>query len=187
MIQVGPYSANRRMFTEASARPAYISETRVDIALLVSALFLQRFAVPFAGTNLPLNLIPLVLILVQQFVAGKLLIQFDRFFWFLIAGFLVTCSLLLNFKSTMLTSYGFFIILYSLLTLGRPSTSERYESTLRAFQFLVFIIASLAAVQFVAQFVLDGRQVIMFYGIIPDFLLFPSFEIAGLRSGSEGL
>jgi hypothetical protein len=44
-------------------------------------------------------------------------------------------------------------------------------STLRAFQSLVLLISCLAVAQFVAQLVVDGRKLIMFYGMIPDFLL----------------
>jgi hypothetical protein len=166
-----------------SARLAYRSETRVDIALLVSALFLQRFAVPFPGTSLALNLIPLAVILLQQFLSGKLLIQFDRLFWLLATALVATCSLLLNFDSTMLTSYFMFLVLYSLLILSRPSTPERYESTLQAFQTLVLIISYLAVMQFVAQFVVDGRQLIKFYGMVPDFLLVRIFEVADPEAG----
>jgi hypothetical protein len=188
VISISPHSVKLRMLVEApvaSARPAYGSETRADIALLVCALFLQRFGLTFGDKSLALNLIPAVFVLWHQFLSGKLLIQFDRLFWFLATALVATCSLLLNFESTMLTSYSIFVVLYSLLILGRPSTPERYDSTLRAFQVLVLIISCLAVLQFVAQFVVDGRQLIKFYGMVPDFLLGPSYEVAG--PGVEGM
>src|SRR5262249_36853422 len=113
---------------------------------------------------------PVVFILLHQFLAGKLVIQYDRLLWFLAVSFAVTCSLLLNFKSTMLTSYFLFLVLYSLITLSRPSTPEGYRRTLQAFQFLVMILSWLAIAQFFAQFVVDGGKLIMFYGMVPDFL-----------------
>jgi hypothetical protein len=70
----------------------------------------------------------------------------------------------------MLTSYFLFVFLNSLVTLSRRSTPGLYKRTLQAFQFLVMIISCLAVAQFFAQFVVDGRQLIMFYGIVPDFL-----------------
>jgi hypothetical protein len=146
-------------------------ETRVDIALLVSALFLQRFSLPFGTTSLGLDLAPVVFILWHQFLSGKLLVQYDRLLWFLGAVLAITCSLLLNLKSTMLTSYFLFLTVYSLVTLSRPSTADRYKSTLRAFQFLVMILSCLAVVQFVAQFAVDARELILFYGLVPDYLL----------------
>ena len=75
------------------------------IALLVSALFLQRFTLPFGKTFLALDLVPVAFILLHQFLSGKLLIQYDRLWWFLAVGVAATCSLLLNFSSTMLTSW----------------------------------------------------------------------------------
>jgi hypothetical protein len=158
---------------------AYKTETQVEIALLVCALFLQRFFLPFAGMYISLILMTAPLILLYQFLRGKLVIQYDRLLWFLVAELVVTCSLLLNYKSTMLSSYFLLMVSYSLVTLSRPSSADRYESTLRAFQSLVMIISCLAVAQFFAQFVVDGRRLIMFYGIIPDFLLGPSFEDGG--------
>jgi hypothetical protein len=158
----------------ASVSATYKSATRIDIALLVSALFLQRFTVPYGHKAWGLNLVPIVFILLHQILSGKILIQYDRLFWFLAVGLAVTCSLLLNFQITMLTSYSIFVFLYSFLTLIRPSTRDRYKSTLQAFQFLVIILSALAVAQFVAQFVVDGRKLIAFYGIVPDLLLDPS-------------
>jgi hypothetical protein len=173
MTNVSQYRANRRMLAEisvASLYPAYKSETRIDIALLVSALFLQRFTLPFGKTFLALDLVPVAVILLHQFLSGKLLIQYDRLLWFLAVGLAATCSLLLNFKSTMLTSYFLFLVLYFLVTLTRPSTPDRYKSTLQAFQWLIMLLSCIAVAQFVAQFAVNGRQLIMFYGMIPDFL-----------------
>jgi hypothetical protein len=171
---------DRRLLAETSAAtpafPTYKSDksaTRTDIALLVSALFLQRFSLPFGNSNkfVTLDLVSVTFIILYQFLSGKLLIQYDRLLWFLAAALAVTCSLLLNFKSTSLTSYFLFLVLYSLVTLSRPSTPDQYKSTLQAFQLLVMLISCLAVVQFFAQFVVDGRKLIMFYGMIPDFLL----------------
>jgi hypothetical protein len=75
----------------------------------------------------------------------------------------------------MFVSYVVFMALYFLFTLSRPSTRDRYKRTLQGFQFLVLILSCLAIGQFVAQFVVDGRQIIHFFGIIPDFLLPPEF------------
>ena len=152
------------------------SEARVDIALLASALFLQRFALPLGTTYLSLDFVPVVLILLYQFLSGKLVIQYDRFYWFLAVVLFSACSLYLNFKSTMLTSFFLFVVLYFLATLMRPSTLDQYKRTLQSFQFLVMLLSCLSVLQFAAQFVLDGRKLIMFYGIIPDFM-------SGLSSG----
>ena len=90
------------------------SATRIDIALLVSALFLQRFALPFGNTFLQLDVVAIGVILLYQFLSGKLLIQYDRLLWFLAFALAATCSLLLNFNSTMLTGYFLFVIFFSL-------------------------------------------------------------------------
>ncbi len=157
----------------ASVYPAYKSDksaARVDIALLVSALFLQRFSLPFGATRLALDLVAIGCILSYQFLSGKFAIQYDRALWFLGFALAITCSLLLNFNSTMLTAYFQFMVFYALFTLSRPSTPDQYRRTLQAFQYLVMILSCLAIAQFVAQFVVDAKQLVMFFGIVPDFL-----------------
>jgi hypothetical protein len=171
MTNGGRYSVRRGMLAEKSVLSRWPkSETRVDIALLVSALFLQRFSLPFGQTYLMLEFLPAAVILPHQFLSGKLVLQYDRLLWFLVAMTAVSYSLLLNFSSTMLASYSLFVVLYSFMTLRRPCTAGQYKNTLQAFQFLVLILSCIGVVQFFAQFVINGRQLIMFYGIVPDFL-----------------
>jgi hypothetical protein len=176
MTGVSEHIGDRRMLAEtsvASVWPTYKLEksaTRVDIALLVSALFLQRFTLPFGKTFLHLDLVAVGSILLYQFLSGKLLIQYDRSLWFLALVLAASCSLLLNFDSMMLTGYSLFMVFYSLFTLNRPSTPDQYKRTLQAFQFLVMLLSCLGVAQFVAQFVLDGISLINFYWIVPDLL-----------------
>ena len=158
----------------AFTKPKYESDssaTRVDTALLVSMLFLQRFTLPFGATFLHLDFVGIVVVLLYQFLNGKVVIQYDRLLWFLAFAFANTCCFLLNFKSAELTSYSGSIVFYSFFMLSRASTPDQYRRTLQAFQFLVMLIACLAIVQFPAQFVLDSHKLIRFYGIVPDFLL----------------
>ena len=106
-----------------------------------------------------------------------MVILYDRFYWFLVLGFLATCSLLLNFRSTMVTGYSQFVVFYFLFTLTRPSTPDQHERTLQAFQFLVILLSCLGVAQFVAQFVVDGTQLVRFYGLL-DFLIVHSHDPA---------
>jgi hypothetical protein len=176
------------MLAETSATPIspiYKSETRVDIALLASALFLQRFGLPFFHTFLTFDFVFAALIIVHQFASGRLFVQYDRLLWFLVVVLAATSSLLLNFEGRMLTSYGLFVLIYFLFTLSRPSTPDQYKSTLQGFQFLVLILSYLAIAQFAAQFVVSGRKIIMFYGMVPDFLLARGAEGIGQWGGSS--
>src|SRR5271169_4700683 len=120
------------------------SEAGIDIVLLVCPLFLQRFSLSFGNSLMSLDVVPAVFILIYQFAAGRLVILYDRLLWFVALGLAVTCSLLLNFKSTMLPSYSEFVVMYFLFTLSRPATVDRYKSTLQAFQFLVLVLSVLA-------------------------------------------
>jgi hypothetical protein len=187
VTSLSEHDANRRGPPEPSAASVRLpfrsdaSATRVDLALLFCALFLSRFSLPFGNTFLMLDLVPVVFILAYQFFAGKLLIQYDRLLWFLGFVFALSCSLLLNFKSAMLTSYLLFLVLYSLVTLIRPSTPGRYYSTLHAFQLLVLILSCIGVAQFFAQFVVDGKQLLRFYGLVPD-LLFGYFNAGGVNT-----
>jgi len=184
-----------RMLAETpvvSVLPAYKLETRVDIALLASALFLQRFTLPFFRDKMiSLALVSTALILIHQFASGRLFIQYDRLLWFLVMALAATSSLLSNFESRMLTSYGLFVLIYFLFTMSRPSTLDQYKSTLHGFQSLVLILSCIAIVQFPAQFIVDPRKLIMFYGIFPDVLLPPldkaGVNTMGIISGPGGL
>jgi hypothetical protein len=155
---------------KGAARPRWTSEAGSDLALLVCALFLQRFSLSFGNSLMSLDIVPAVFIMVHQFTSGRLLIQYNRLLWFIAAGLAVTYSLWLNFRSTMLPSYCLLIVTYSLFTLIRPYSKDRYKRTLQGFQFLVALLSFLAVAQFVAQFLVDGRELIRFYGIFPDFL-----------------
>ena len=167
--------------------------TRVDIALLVCALFLQRFNLFFPGGNhkvVSLSLVSAVLIFVHQFVCGRLVIQYDRLLWFLLLALAATSSVLLNFNISSLNSYGLFLVLYFFLTFRRPSTAHQYRTTLNGFQFLMLILCSLAIMQFPAQFVVDPRRLLMFFGIFPTSIL-PYDYVAGVNTlgivGAAGL
>jgi hypothetical protein len=165
--------------------------TRVDIALLVCALFLQRFTLVFPGGKvISLSIAPAVLICVYQFVFGRLLIQYDRLLWFLLLVLAATLSLVLNFNRSSPTSYGLFLTIYFLLSFRRPSTADQYRETLNGFQFLMLILCSLAIMQFPAQFIVDPRTLLMFFGIFPASLL-PYNAQGGLNTmgivGAAGL
>jgi hypothetical protein len=146
------------------------SATRADTLLLISALFLQRFNLPFHGTSLHLDLVAIGTILLHQFFSGKLLIQYDRLLGFLLFALAATSSLLLNFEGYMLTGYLQFTVFYALFMLRRPSNLDRYAETLHTFQFLVMLLSCVAVAQFVAQFVVNGTTLSNFYWVFPDYL-----------------
>jgi hypothetical protein len=177
VTSVSQYNLDRRLLAETSTRPAfptYKSTTRVDIALLASALFLQRFGLPFFHTFLSFDFVFAALIFVHQFASGRLFIQYGRLLWFLVVVLAAISSLLLNnFESRNLTSFGLFVLIYFLFTLSHPSTRDQYKITLQGFQTLVLILCCLGIAQFAAQFVVDGRRLVRFFGIVPDFLFAP--------------
>ena len=159
-------------------------EVRTDVALFASALLLQRFVLPYGQTFLGFDLIATAAILSYQFLRGKLLIPYDRLMWLVAVGLAATCSLVLNPERASLTGYAQFLFLCSLFTLTRRSTPEAYEGTLRAFQFVVALLACLAVAQFVAQFVVSGSKLIMFFGIVPSIFLAEAHTIHPIAGSS---
>src|SRR5580704_6395750 len=144
MSSVSQYGTNQLTLAatlDASARRTNEldrSARRVDIALLVSALFLQRFSLTFGKIFLELDLVPVAFILLYQFAFGKVIIQYDRLLWFLAVGLAATCSLLLGSAGAAgMSSYLLFIVCCSLLIFTRPTAPAQYKNTLHAFQFLV--------------------------------------------------
>jgi hypothetical protein len=153
----------------AASRPC--KAPAADVALLWSTVLLQRFSLPFGRTTLPLVIIPATLILLREFASERLQIDYDRLSWFVILTLATTISLLVNFQATALTSFGLFVVLYSLLLFRRSSTADRFRGTLWTYQAISAFIAVVAIAQFGLQFVIDGRQLIRFYGIFPESLL----------------
>ena len=189
MASISQHSGDRRTFSETSVAFGWPisnsdkSAARVNIALLASALFLQRFTLPLFHTALGLDFVVAALICGYQFASGRLFIQYDRLLWFLVVVLAATFSLLLN-SNSKLTSYGLFVVIYLLFTLARPSTPDQYKSTLHGFQFLVLILSCLAIVQFPAQLIVNPRKLIMFFGIFPNSLLsYPGEDVViGVKS-----
>jgi hypothetical protein len=175
--------ASRYSRDRQAPREAYTSETRVDIALLAAALFLQRFGLPFFHTRLTFDFLFAALIFAHQFAVGRLFIQYDRLFWFLLVLTAATSSLLLNFESTMLTSYGLFMLIYFLFTVSRPSTPEQYQNTLKGFQFLVIILSCLGIFQYLAKFIVNPERLVMFFEIFPRSVLWNAQT--GVTSGQK--
>jgi hypothetical protein len=179
MARTDQYSGNLQMHPEtfvASSSSILSKSTksaaRTDIAVLACTLFIQRFSFPFFGEKtLSLGFVLSTLILIYQFTCGGLLIQYDRLLWFLAVVAAATFSVLVNFNSTAFTSYGLFVVVYFLFTLSRPYAPDQYKRMLDSFQFLMLIISSIAIAQFPAQFVVDGKKLIMFYGIFPESIL----------------
>jgi hypothetical protein len=166
LAEDAPAVSNR--LTSASDRWS----SRTDAALLASALFVQRFTLPFpGGKSVSLTILPVMLIFGYQFAANRLLLHYDRLPWFVLLVLFATTSLLLNFNNSTLTSYSLFLMGYFLFTLSRPSPQYQYKRTLHSFQYFVFIISCLAIVQFPAQLMVDPQKLIMFFGIFPDALL----------------
>jgi hypothetical protein len=158
-----------------SSRPTSASDKwslRADTALLASALFLQRFIMPFpGGKSVTLSILPIAVIFSYQFAANRLLIQYDRLWWFLLLALSATTSLLFTLSWSSQNSYSLFLVGYFFFMLICPSSQAQYKRTLHSFQCLVFIIACLAILQFPAQLVVNPRNLIMFFGIFPDALL----------------
>jgi hypothetical protein len=77
-----------------------------------------------------------------------------------------------------------FVLIYFLFTLSHPSTPDQYKITLQGFQSLVLILCCLGIAQFAAQFVVDGRKLVMFYGVVPDFLFSPMQNSGAHNSAS---
>lgn len=184
------HSNRRRTSVPKSRRsvfPPYLSAARTDVALLASAFFLQRFTLPFGNTLLALDLVPSVFILLRQFLRGSLVVEYDRLLWFIPVALLSSGSLLLNFDHSSIASYLLFLSLCSLLTLKISSGDDDYDATLLSFQYLVMFLSCLAVFQFVAQFVVSGYKIIMFFGIIPDVFLHAAANTTHPVEGSSFL
>ena len=189
MTSVSPYGENRRTLAEtfvASSWRTYPPETRVDIALLASPLFLQRFTLPLFHSTLTLDFCVAALIFAHQFASGRLFIQYDRLLCFLVLALAATSSLLLN-SDSKLTSYGLFVAIYFMFTFARHSTPDQYKGTLHGFQFLVLILSCIAILQFPAQFIVNPGKLVMFFGIFPHSLVPDLGESVLIGAKSNGI
>ena len=67
------------------------------------------FALPFGNTFLSLSLVAGAFILFHQFFSGKLLIEYDRLWWFLAVGLASACSLVTSSGGAKSTAYAQFV------------------------------------------------------------------------------
>jgi hypothetical protein len=142
------------------------SATRTDLSLLIAALFLERFSLPFHNTRLQLDLVAIGIILVSQFLRGRLLIQYDRLLWFLPFAAVTTFS---RFNGGGLTSYAQTIVFFSLFALVRQSTPDQYKTTLHSFQFLVLLLSCIGIAQVPAQLVVPYDKLVNLFDVVPAF------------------
>jgi hypothetical protein len=86
----------------------------------------------------------------------------------------------------MLTGYFQFVVFFFLFTLIRRSTSDQYKHTLQEFQLLVLLLSCIGVAQFAAQFVIDGGQLLRFYGLVPQIFLDPVHDQGSLGARTFG-
>ena len=157
-----------------------------EAAILICALFLQRFTLTFGESLMSLNIVPIALIIAMEIVRGRLRVQPARLFWFFAVWSAAACSLVLNFDPEMLPSFALFSCLYGFFTVARSTQPRDYARTLEAFQTIVAVLSLIAIAQFCLQFVLDGEELMRFYGVFPDFLFTDRFNtVIHLYEGSS--
>lgn len=166
------------MTTLSGTRPLAIapSAERFVIVILITCIFLQRFAVPVIGDALIPFATPLVLATALVGLHTGMLILNGRrtmLFCALVVSALASTSLslIVNISPSRMTSfesvaYAMMVTSFATLSFADPMREERFY---KLFLTCVTVVAIAGLLQFIAQFF--GVLAFTFSGIVPDWML----------------
>jgi hypothetical protein len=146
----------------SGARSTAQSGFTVCALALVSAVFLQKIALPGTGGLFPLNLFIFPVLTIAAFLAGVLEINASAFVWYALFVSMGALSMALSPSAHVSTlSLGFFVVAQSPLVFRGVSSEISYPRVLNFVSTVGCISAIIGILQFAGQFAL-GADVVFF-------------------------
>ncbi|HEY0834836.1 MAG TPA: hypothetical protein VGE72_13085 [Azospirillum sp.] len=166
-------------WAEWGHRPAAASAARdrdiraAYIVMLGSIFLLHRFAVPAAGSEVPL-MFPICLMgFGYLLLRGRAFVETGRLILLAAFAAAATVSAVMNGGSLSWTSLALLFAIYIPVVLVMPVDPATRLRCLDLFQRFVLFVCVAGAVQFLAQFVIPGPRLFHFADIVPEALLRP--------------
>lgn len=161
------------------------------VVILIAAVFLQRFAVPVAESQLGIGLVIGLLVAGWGALAGRLVVEPTRFVLYCLTLAAILVSLALAGQPFSMLSLAMFCLLYLPFVLVLPLGAADYCRLLGGFQTIALIVAGSAVLQFLVQFALGAAWMFPFDQLLPRPVFIPGFnlviEIAGGIVKATGL
>lgn len=146
------------------------------VVVLVAAVFLQRFAVPAAASQLGVGLVIGLMVAGVGLCRGWLAVEPARLVLFCVMLAAILSTLALGRQGFSALSLAMFCFLYLPFVLVLPLGPGDYHRLLARFQDLALIVAGCAALQFAAQFVLGATWMFPFDQLLPTPFFIPDFN-----------
>lgn len=161
------------------------------VVILVAAVFLQRFAVPVAESQLGIGLVLGLLVAGWGALTGRLVVEPTRFVLYCVTLAAILVALVLAGQPFSVLSLALFCLLYLPFVLVMPLAEGDYRRLLGCFQTMALVVAGSAVLQFLVQFVLGAAWMFPFDRLLPQPFFIPGFnlviEISGGIVKSTGL
>ena len=181
---------------DAGFPPATLARPVADplwplVVILVAAVFLQRFAVPVAESQLGVGLVIGLLVAGWGALTGRLVVEPTRFLLYCVMLAAMLVALALAGQPFSILSLAMLCLLYLPFVLVLPLAAADYRRLLDGFQTVALLVAGSAVLQFSVQFVLGAAWMFPFDLLLPAPFFIPGFnlviEITGGIVKSTGL
>jgi hypothetical protein len=176
------HSADRRVGGARShprrALPAVDNVTVSSlIAIVGTAVFLQRFAVPFGASQVPAAFVANYLIFLTLLCRGRLVVNTGLFALFMVTIAFMTIPLIVSATKASLMSYADLLSIYGLYIFKLKYPAGCFRRVSNAFLDIMALCAALGIAQFVLQFVLNPDYVFPLDTFTPDAFLLDGFNV----------
>ena len=175
-----PLSLSHRDGFAASSHyrePAQISAVRHWLfAILFTSVFLQRFAVPVGGTEVPLSLFVSLAAIGMLLLRGQLNVDPFRAALVLLFTAYASVGAMFNGGAGTWTSAVFAIAMYIPFAFMLRPRDALFMDCVRAYRSMMLICAILGIAQFLLQFVISSNLLFTFEGYLPPRVLLDGFS-----------
>jgi hypothetical protein len=155
-----------------TAAAATITGRRYPLAaalVLVAAIALQRFALPFGEGGIALALPVAWLVAGALALGGRLDVWRVALFGLLAAAAAVSAAI--NLDAVSPDSFALLLATYAPFLVAVPVAEGEWRRALGVFQALAALCAGLGLIQFAAQFAFDAPWLFTFKGVLPEAIL----------------
>jgi hypothetical protein len=144
---------------------------------IASCIFLQRFAVPFGDSQIPVSFAAGYLAFLWLLVRGRLNIGNRVFGLFLVTMAFMTLSVIVSATQASLLSFGYLLAIYSLYVFRLKYPAGCFSRALNIFVNLMSLCAILGIAQFALQFAVDLDYVFPLDAFTPEQFLQDGYNV----------
>lgn len=147
------------------------------VAIVGSSIFLQRFAVPFGSSQVPVAFVADYLAFLTLLCRGRLVINPSLFALFMATMACMTFSLIVSATKASLMSYAYLLSIYGLYIFKLKYPAGCFRRVMNAFLDMMAVCAAFGIAQFALQFTLNPDYVFPLDTFTPDQFLLEGYNV----------